>query len=59
MFIHVRRYDRRDDGTLFPTKKGIALNLENQINENTFFFTNEIFICKKTIFVRKKKYFHL
>ena len=28
MFIHVRRYDRRDDGTLFPTKKGIALNLE-------------------------------
>ena len=28
MLIHVRKYDRRDDGTLFPTKKGIALNLE-------------------------------
>ena len=28
MLIHVRTYDRRDDGTLFPTKKGIALNLE-------------------------------
>ena len=28
MLIHVRIYDRRDDGTLFPTKKEIALNLE-------------------------------
>ena len=28
MLIHVRTYDRRDDGTLFPTKKGMALNLE-------------------------------
>ena len=28
MLIHIRHYDRRDDGTLFPTKKGIALNLE-------------------------------
>lgn len=28
MLIHVRQYDRRDDRTLFPTKKGIALNLE-------------------------------
>ena len=28
MLIHVRKYDRRNDGTLFPTKKGIALNLE-------------------------------
>ena len=28
MLIHVRTYDRRDDGTLFLTRKGIALNLE-------------------------------
>ena len=28
MLIHVRKYDRRNDGMLFPTKKGIALNLE-------------------------------
>ena len=28
MLIHIRTYDRRDDGTLFPTRKGIALNLE-------------------------------
>lgn len=27
MLIHVRKYERKDDGTLFPTKKGIALNL--------------------------------
>ena len=27
MLIQVRTYDRRDDGT-FPTRKGIALNLE-------------------------------
>ena len=28
ILIHVRRYDRRKDGTLFRTKKRIALNLE-------------------------------
>ena len=28
MLIHIRKYERRDDGKLFPTKKGIALNLE-------------------------------
>ena len=28
VLIHVRIYDRRDDGTLFRTKKVIALNLE-------------------------------
>lgn len=28
MLVHVRKYDKRDDGLLFPTKKGIALNLE-------------------------------
>ena len=28
LLIHIRHYDRRDDGTLFPTKKGIPLNLE-------------------------------
>lgn len=28
MLIHVRKYNRRSDGTLFPTEKGKALNLE-------------------------------
>ena len=28
ILIHVRKYDKRDNGTIFPTKKGIALNLE-------------------------------
>ena len=28
MLIHVRKYEKRDDGKLFPTKRGIALNLE-------------------------------
>ena len=28
MLIHIRQYARRSDGTLFPTKKGIALDLE-------------------------------
>ncbi|MEW8546776.1 MAG: transcriptional coactivator p15/PC4 family protein [Candidatus Thiodiazotropha sp.] len=32
MLIHIRKYDRRDDGTLFPTKKGTALNLEKWKN---------------------------
>lgn len=28
VLTHVRKYERRSDGTLFPTKKGIALNIE-------------------------------
>ena len=28
MLVHVRKYDQRDDGGLFQTNKGIALNLE-------------------------------
>ena len=28
MLIHVRKYEKTDDGKCFPTKKGIALNLE-------------------------------
>lgn len=28
MLIHIRKYEKRFDGSLYPTKKGIALNLE-------------------------------
>ena len=35
MLIHIRHYDRRDDGTIFPTQKGIALILKNGRNFST------------------------